>query len=61
MIFYYRWRKIQQLGLASEYKNEQSPINLAKTFIRPDISSTGGSGKLFRGRFHVRKTRKFET
>jgi hypothetical protein len=26
MIFYYRWRKIQQLGLASEYKNEQSPI-----------------------------------
>jgi hypothetical protein len=26
MIFYYRWRKIQQLGLASEYKNEHSPI-----------------------------------
>jgi hypothetical protein len=26
MIFYYWWRKIQQLGLASECKNEQSPI-----------------------------------
>jgi hypothetical protein len=26
MILCYRWRKIQQLRLASEYKNEQFPI-----------------------------------